>query len=104
MKYLTWPAPDGAGTTLRYEAFCEGIQFAEAMIVVSQAVDTNAEALGKEKADAFHQVLVDLVQQARSRTKGPLQPADQGFQDVIKRLFDAAAECAKLGPAKPAAK
>ena len=46
---MTWAGPHGAETTLRYEAFCEGIQYAEAMIAVSEALDKKQESLGRER-------------------------------------------------------
>ena len=60
---MIWAAPDGPATTLRYEAFCEGIQYAEAMIAVSEAVDTKAGVLGPQRTDALQQVLLDMVHQ-----------------------------------------
>jgi len=92
---MTWVGPDGAATTLRYEAFCEGIQYAEAMIVVSEAVDTKAAALGRERTEAFRQILVEMLRREVKCLAGPpapLRPNHEGWQDLAKRLFEAAAE------------
>lgn len=97
LKRMIWAAPDGPATTLRYEAFCEGIQYAEAMIAVSEAVDTKAGLLGPERSGALRQVLLDMVHQEVKcyRPMQPLRPNHEGWQDLVKRLFDAAAESSK---------
>jgi len=101
LKRMVWAAPDGPATTLRYEAFCEGIQFAEAMIVVSEAVETREAVLGQERSDAFRRLLVDLVRhevKCRGGQLSPLRPNHEGWQDLVRRLFDAAAEVSTAKP------
>ena len=74
--------PDGPATTLRYEAFCEGIQFAQAMIVVSEAVETREAVLGQERSDTFRRLLVDLVRheiKCRGGQLSPLRPNHEGL-------------------------
>jgi hypothetical protein len=95
---MVWAAPGGPAATLRYEAFCEGIQYAEAMIAVSQAVDTKADALGPERAAAMRRLLVDMVRQEVKcyRPMRPLRPNHEGWQNLIRRLFQAAADSEKI--------
>ncbi|HOX06930.1 MAG TPA: hypothetical protein PK280_11050 [Planctomycetota bacterium] len=96
LKKMVWPAPDGAGTTMRYEAFCEGIQFAEALVVVSEILDTKAAAMGPEKADELRRRLTDLwSREVRAGNGEPLRPNHEGWQPVVKWLFDAAGEGAR---------
>jgi hypothetical protein len=98
MKKMAWAAPDGAATTLRYEAFCEGIQYADAMIAVSEAVDRKAAALGKERTAAFRDILVEMLRREVKTLAGPptpLRPNHEGWQDLTRRLFEAAAVAAK---------
>ncbi len=92
LKRMLWPAPDGPATTLRYEAFCEGIQFAEALVVVSEALDTRAAALGPQRAEEFRQKLTELWRrEVRVGGAVPLRPNHEGWQAMFKWLFDAAA-------------
>ncbi|MGA2034519.1 MAG: glycoside hydrolase domain-containing protein [Thermoguttaceae bacterium] len=105
LKSMTWAGPKGAETTLRYEAFCEGIQYAEAMIAVSEALEKKPHVLGPERTDALRQVLVDLVLQ-QDKYRGPyvpLRPNHEGWQPLAKRLLEAAAQAGtprSLGPAR----
>jgi hypothetical protein len=105
LKALTWPGPSGAETTLRYEAFCEGIQYAEAMIALSEAVDRHADALGPQLADECRGVLTDMLQYEH-KTEGreqPLANSHADFQTLTVRLFGCAAKISqKLGNPTPA--
>lgn len=97
LKTMAWPGPDGPETTLRYEAFCEGIQYAEALMVVSEALDRKAAQLGQERAEVLRQVLVDLVRQ-QHKYRGPyvpLRPNHEGWQPLARRLLEAAALACK---------
>ena len=101
LKSMTWAGPHGAETTLRYEAFCEGIQYAEAMIAVSEALDKKQESLGRERTEALRQVLADLVRQ-QDKYRGPyvaLRPNHEGWQPLARRLLEAAAQA--VTPAGP---
>jgi hypothetical protein len=96
LKRMVWPAPDGPETTLRYEAFCEGIQYAEALIVVSEALDRKAEELGPERVEQYRRLLTEMWRrEVRVGGAAPLRPNHEGWQTLVKQLFDAAAECAK---------
>jgi len=101
MKKMVWAGPDGAATTFRYEAFCEGIQYAEALVVVSEALDTRAAALGKERVEAYRRLLMDLwCREVRVGGGSPLRPNHEGGQELVKRLFEAAAESTKSSSGK----
>jgi hypothetical protein len=101
MKKMVWAGPDGAATTMRYEAFCEGIQFAEALVVTSEALDVKAAALGKEKVEAIRGLLTDLwCREVRGGGGSPLRPNHESWQPVIRQLFEAAGEIAKVPAGK----
>jgi len=99
MQKMVWPGPKGAATTIRYEAFLEGIQDAEAVIAVSEAVDRHAAALGDELANECRKVLVDIIRyQTFGRDRTPTRPVHHGWQDCSRRLYECAAKAgAKLG-------
>jgi hypothetical protein len=101
LKSMVKAAPDGPATTFRYEAFCEGIQYAEALVVVSEALDTRAAALGKERVEAYRRLLMDLwCREVRVGGGSPLRPNHEGGQELVKRLFEAAAESTKSSSGK----
>jgi len=101
LKRMVWPGPDGPATTLRYEAFCEGIQFAEALVVVSEALDTKAAALGPERAEEFRRMLTELWRrEVRVGGAAPLRPNHEGWQAMFRWLFDAAAIGSRLSASK----
>ncbi len=95
---LSWPGPDGAETTLRYEALCEGVQESEAMIFISEALDKHAAALGDDLAARCRKVLYDRLWFVLTRKYAA--PWGQmynrvnhyGWQDLNSRLFDTAGE------------
>ena len=95
--YLTWPGPQGAASTVRFEAFCEGLQLAEADIIVSEALDTHAAELGAELCAECRQLLVDRLWYLHSRD---LQMWSRVFyhvdhcdwQQLDRRLLDCAAK------------
>ena len=101
LKCMLRPAPDGPATTLRYEALCEGIQYAEALVAVSEAIDLKADALGAAKVEACRRLLTEMWnREVRAGAGGggsPLRPNHGGWQEQIKALFDAAGECARAG-------
>jgi hypothetical protein len=101
LKSMTWPAPDGAGTTFRYEALVEGLAESEALIVVSEALHTRKAQLGAELAGECEKVLADrlaFLWAATRNTRGHFHTYHYDWQDLNRRLFDCAAGCArKLG-------
>lgn len=94
------PGPDGARSTIRYEMLLEGIQECEARIAIEKALlDKDARAkLGEEKAASL-QELIDARTRAHicsTDELGSLWYACSGWQDRSEKLFNAAAEAAKL--------
>jgi hypothetical protein len=99
LKKMVWPGPEGATTTLRYEAFCEGIQFAEALLTVSEAMDVRADELGAAKVEACRRLLTEMWQrEVRVGGGSPLRPNHGGWQEQMRQLFEAAGEI-QLKPA-----
>lgn len=96
MQKMTWPGPGGAATSLRFEAFLEGIQDAEAVMFVSKAMAHDAEKLGKELEAECRVVLADLMRsQYGGSDRGPLRPVHYGWQELSRRLYACAAKVAK---------
>jgi hypothetical protein len=96
MQKMTWPGPEGAATTMRYEALLEGIQDAEAVIVVSEAMDKHAAVIGLELVEECNAILVDLLRyQFFATDRGPLRPMHAGWQDLSRRLYECAAKVSK---------
>jgi hypothetical protein len=89
------PGPDGAVPTLRFEAMREGIGEAEALIVVSEAADKQAERIGKELADRIRALMLDRLYACLNWNEFSLSfKMHTGWQDLNRRLFAAAAEAA----------
>jgi hypothetical protein len=101
LKKMIWAGPDGPATSLRYEAFCEGIQFAEALVTVSEIFDTRTAALGPERTEEFRARLTALWErEVRAGNGQPLRPNHEGWQPAVRWLFDAAGQGARLTVAK----
>jgi hypothetical protein len=101
LKKMIWAAPDGPATTFRYEAFCEGMQYAEALVTVSEAIDTKAAELGDARLQADRQLLTDMwCREVRCGVGPALRPNHEGWQDQARRLFAAAAEADKPATGK----
>ena len=97
---LTWPGPDGAETSVRYEALCEGVQESEAMIVVSEALSRHADKLGAQLAAKCRTLLRERLWYCHTRNQARWQQVyfhmnHHGWQDLSKRLLDCAAEVAR---------
>jgi len=101
--WLTWPGPDGAEPLTAFEAVREGLQEAEAMIVLSEAVDEHAEAMGPELTARCRRVLAEALAFCHSRNQYKYQVLlyhmnHYGWQDLSGRIFALAAEAtAKIG-------
>ena len=100
LEKMTWAAPDGAETTVRFEAFCEGAQDAGAVIVLSEAVGEHADRLGPELTARCRQVLIDRLNYCRfwdqmlwAHTYFHMH--HYGWQDMARRLYDCAAEVSR---------
>ncbi len=94
---LFGPGPDGPVTTIRFENACEGIQLAEARILLEKALREEAKPLPPGLAGRC-QELLDL------RTNTLRGMGIPGGQDRERRLFDLAGEVAKAvaGASTPA--
>jgi hypothetical protein len=97
--YYAQSAPEGPVPTIRYELFREGLQEAEAAILIAEAAETKADRLGKELADRCRRVFVDRINAVRA-SRGILRASEDfsGWQKRSAELYSAAAEvAAKLG-------
>ena len=94
---FSWPGPDGAEPSARFEALLEGIQECEARIFLEQNVDRGL--LGKEMAARVENVLLDYLNhyclwpQLRSDS---VYDYIHGWQDDSRKLFTVAAEVARI--------
>ena len=91
---LSQPGPDGALATLRFELLREGIQTAEAAMVVSEAMDKPAATLGGELTAKCRAVLTRRINVCR-QVNGVGYGLHNGWQDRDARLFGTAAEVSK---------
>ena len=104
---LTWPDEGGAAPTLRFEALREGVQNAEALLLLYEAQGEHAEKLGPELTDEVRRLLAERVAWLgvhRLRGGGSLYHVEHlGWDDMTWRLYDAAARVsARLGRGKGA--
>jgi hypothetical protein len=104
MYHLSWPGPDGAEPTMRFELLIEGIQTADAMIVVAEAQGEKAGKFGPEFAAKCRRVFLDRFNYTRQHLPEPwavpfLLTFHQGWQELDRRVFDCAAEVAAASEA-----
>lgn len=96
-------APDGPAPTVRFEQLREGLQEAEAMIVVAEALGEHSERLGPELAAECRKLLIDRLNYARRTCPEAygrigFRTNHYGWQELSARLFEAAAKVVrKLG-------
>jgi len=101
--HLAAPGQEGAIATVRFEQFREGVQDAEAMIFVAEALGEHAERLGPELAARCRRLFIERMTYVRRRcpeTYGRVyfRTYHYGWQDLAARLYDAAADVAgRLG-------
>jgi hypothetical protein len=94
----SYPGPNGAEPTLRFEALREGIQEAEALLVLSEAADKYAKEIGPQLAEKCQSLLREtlLYDHLRhlDRTINLMQFTTNhyGWQDLATRLFTTAGE------------
>lgn len=96
LKKLSWPGPDGAETTVYFEAFAEGIQELEAALVVSRGAFAE-DIVGKELADKCKDILHARLNFFHASDYKEWQRMfyhldHYGWQNLAKQTFDAAAE------------
>jgi len=103
---MTWPGPTGAETTIRFEMLCQGIQDADADIVISDAITNHADAIGHELAERGRQLLVERLYYMHSRDQSSYQRFlprcnHTGWADLDRRTYQCAADVVgKLAKAK----
>jgi hypothetical protein len=102
LRKLTWPGPEGAESTMRYEALVEGVQEAEAVIVVNQGAASAGE-VGEELAKKCEKLMRDRIRFCHvgnhiSEHATVVHVDHHGWQDLAKRTYELAAEVSrKLG-------
>jgi len=97
MYHLSYAGPDGAAATIRFELMREGLQAAEATIIIAEAQATKADKLGAELAGRCKQTYADRVDFLRLRTSESgyfYTTFATGWSDLDARTFAAAAEVA----------
>jgi hypothetical protein len=87
------PDTDGPVTTIRHELFREGLQEAEAAMLLAEAAATKSDVLGKELTEKCRRISLDrfnAVRVTRGVLYGGLDTA--GWQQRSEELYQAAAE------------
>lgn len=104
---LSWPGPNGAETTQRFEALCQGIGETEGMLAIAAALDKGSAGLSKDTADRCRKVLYDRLWSVTTRPIQSVRWATMlnhlnhfGWQDLARSTFDCAAEVSGRPPAR----
>ena len=102
MFYLTWPGPDGAEPTTRFEVLREGVQTADAMIVISEAMTDGAGRIGPELVAQCRQFFLDRLNFVKVRAPESygvisMSTYHYGWQELDRRLFELAAKVSAAG-------
>lgn len=87
---MAHPGPDGPMATTRLELMREGIQEAEAVILLADALRTQKDKLGAELAERCRQVLLDRI--AFCRMMEIVEDGHAGWQERSRNLYETAAE------------
>jgi len=95
---LSWPGPEGAETTIRFEVLTQGLQETEALITISRALDNKADVLGpellKKAKDLFSERRYYHGRDQIVWSRVPFHTWHYGWRDISKRTYDLAAEVA----------
>jgi hypothetical protein len=91
--YLVQPGPEGAIPTIRFEMFREGIQEAEAMIVIAEAQAQYSEKLGPELTEECRNIFAERLTFCTPLMK-KYTDTYQGWQESSERIYKCAAEVA----------
>ena len=103
LKKMTWPGPEGAEPNINSEAFAEGLQETEALLVISEAAAKHEAKIGKELADKCRSLLRERLMFCHARDQRtwnkPFYHLDHyGWRDLARRTFGLAGEvAAKIG-------
>jgi hypothetical protein len=105
---LSWPGPDGAAPTVRFEAYLEGIQECEALMVVNEAIHKHSAKIGPaltRRCKAMqHEMLwrmekawdyCDFDNTGRHGSITHFQGNHLGWQASTRKLYDLVAEVSK---------
>jgi len=96
-NFLLWPGPDGAESSARFEILREGVQEAEARIVLEQALDKLAPGdLKKRLAEALTRHSHDTMIVTPREPYVKLAEYATGWQARSRGLYGAAADAAKV--------
>ncbi|MGQ9662779.1 MAG: hypothetical protein ACUVWX_10670, partial [Kiritimatiellia bacterium] len=100
MFRLSCPGPRGAEPTVRFQQFLEGLQAAEALIVVAEAQGEYADRIGPELTAQCRQIYLDRLNYARQHCPeaygGIYFSTDhRDWQQLDARLFALAAQVQK---------
>jgi len=106
LLHLAAPGPDGAVPTVRFHALRESIQDAEAAIFVAEALSRHADRLGPGLAGRCRKLLRDRADYCRDRYVQRWQVVyfhvnHRGWQELTRRLYEAAAEVARKVAGQP---
>jgi len=93
---LTYPGPQGAEPLVRFESLREGLQEAEAVLFLSDALDKHAASLGPALVATCERLLRDRYEAVTREPRFAYQTTfyqlnHRGWQDLSRRLFAAAA-------------
>ena len=95
---MAHPGPDGPVSTVRLELFREGLQEAEAAIVIAEAARIKADAIGEDLTRRCDEVLRERVKLARlTHESYDVEAWDaSAIHDASLRLFQAAGEVSDI--------
>lgn len=95
--HLAQPGPEGPVISLRLELMREGLQEAEATIVIAEAVAKHSDKLGSDLTARCREVLFERVDAARMvhATYGAVSLFHTGWRERASRLYETAAEISK---------
>jgi hypothetical protein len=98
----SYPGPNGAEPTLRFEAFREGIQETEALIVLSEAADKYTKEIGPELSEKCRSLIRESLLYCHLRrfdigiNNVQISTNHYGWQDLATRIFETAAEVNRI--------
>jgi len=97
------PGPEGTIPTVRFEQFRQGVQDAEAMIFVADALANHPDRLGEELAARCRKLFVDRIHYCLTRCPEAYNEVyfrtdHYGWQELTRRLYTTAAEVGQKLP------
>lgn len=87
---LAQPGPEGPVPTMRFQMMREGVQEAEATILLAEALESKSDRLGPELTEEARAVYIERINTARryNGSRGMLVEHDHfGWQDRSQRLY-----------------